>query len=760
MLSLSRTTLLAFGLATALAAQAIPGDLTQTEQVQTIPNRYIVQFAKRGFTLEAYRNAIYSHQPAARVDALVTELEGKVEIDQRAFVDAITKLGGTVTHQWWLINGAAVTLDASLEDKLRAMPNVAFVEAELLHHTNLAVASNASNHNSAAANLKRDAQNRLVTGQGVTVAVLDTGSDANMGGTGRPHRSYFPGGNPANTSGGGISGSLLKQASHTSGYGAEDQHGHGTAVASCVAGNKWSTSSTVGAGMAPGAGIHGINISAPGGGASTSWIIAGWQTAASAKATHNTLIGNLSFSGSPNLASGSNVAMDSAAYNSDILPVTAAGNSQGTSSSPNPFNGIAVGWVSKTTLSVSGSSPRGPLQGYSQRTYPDIMAVGVQVRMTRKDSESSTASMSGSSFASPMVAGAAALVRQANPNLTALETKAILLNTSRNMSTNRNLTGLGFMKADGAVQAALDNDIRTGKLTSANRSATIFVNAPQIVSRRFTVTWQRNPNSSNPPHIDMQVYGPTGALAGPADVGSQNSYASVLATTFPTGMYRIVLTSNSATTVEYAISGAGAPAKPVLSSLSPTQVSSWAPGPVTLTGTGLDSVSKVVFDSTTVSQFTVISATEVTFTPPGPSVIGAHQVKVEGPGGVSASISIQVTGNSPAIVEGTAIAVRGFAPGLYGVHGMVGESVILFSALSQTPSSLPGIVSLQIGGGFSTLFQVGAGICDNTGQASFSVPFPKTLPQGIVFPFQAVVYDAQSIALPLATTGVIKTTVY
>lgn len=61
--------------------------------------------------------------------------------------------------------------------------------------------------------------------------------------------------------------------------------------------------------------------------------------------------------------------------------------------------------------------------------------------------------ISGTSFSGPTVAGVAALVLDANPNLTADEVRHLLVNTAESFG-NQNLFGAGMVRADNAVTAA------------------------------------------------------------------------------------------------------------------------------------------------------------------------------------------------------------------------------------------------------------------------------------------------------------------
>ena len=135
---------------------------------EVVPNSFIVTFATRSFTLEALRDATLAHRSADEVAAIVASMEAGVREDQAGFVAAVLALGGTVTDQWWIINGACVTLPAAKRAALAALPNVASVTENRVYHAIIDSARNATHHNSAAANLKKDKANvNFVRGKGM-----------------------------------------------------------------------------------------------------------------------------------------------------------------------------------------------------------------------------------------------------------------------------------------------------------------------------------------------------------------------------------------------------------------------------------------------------------------------------------------------------------------------------------------------------------------------------------------------------------------
>jgi len=177
-----------------------------------------------------------------------------------------------------------------------------------------------------------------------------------------------------------------------------DCNGHGTHVAGTVAARD-NTSDVVGA--SPGVPLIGVKVLGCGGSGSTSGVIKGvdWVTANAVKPA----VANMSLGGGPSQA------LDDAVRNSvshGILYSLAAGN-EGTdacNSSParagaGTNNGIV------TTAATNGSNQEASWSNYGPCV--DLWAPGVSILSTRKGGGTTT--MSGTSMASPHVAGTGAL---------------------------------------------------------------------------------------------------------------------------------------------------------------------------------------------------------------------------------------------------------------------------------------------------------------------------------------------------------------
>jgi serine protease AprX len=143
-----------------------------------------------------------------------------------------------------------------------------------------------------------------------------------------------------------------------------------------------------------------------------------------------------------------------------IFVVNSAGN-EGFHSTRNtlgaPSDGdsvIAVGAVTSSGNRSSFSSVGPTVDG---RIKPDLMAMGSNNRIACYSSNTCYSNGSGTSFSCPLVAGASALLLEADPSLTPMQLAALLKNTA-SMSTNPDrLYGWGIINTYSALQSLLNN---------------------------------------------------------------------------------------------------------------------------------------------------------------------------------------------------------------------------------------------------------------------------------------------------------------
>jgi hypothetical protein len=252
-------------------------------------------------------------------------------------------------------------------------------------------------------------------GTGTKVAVLDTGADAN-------HPD--------------LAGRIGAQADFTGKGTAVDGHGHGTHVAATVAGSG-AASGGARKGVAPGASLMIGKVLDDGGSGLDSWIIAGmeWATGNGADVVNMSLGGYASDGKDP-----LSLAVDDLTAQTGTLFVIAAGNDGPSGYSvTNPGTAdaaLTVGNVTKTE-ELAPTSGRGPRNG-DHAIKPDITAPGTGIVAARAAGTSLGTpvdqyytSLTGTSMATPHVAGAAAIVRQQHPDWTPAQVKAALVSTAK-----------------------------------------------------------------------------------------------------------------------------------------------------------------------------------------------------------------------------------------------------------------------------------------------------------------------------------------
>lgn len=214
------------------------------------------------------------------------------------------------------------------------------------------------------------------TGSGVRAYVIDTGIRAT-------HADF-----------GGRVGSGYTAISD--GRGTDDCNGHGTHVAGTVGGTAW--------GVAKAATLIPVRVLNCQGSGTSSGVIAGvdWVTANAVKPA----VANMSLGG------GANSALDAAVQNSiasGITYVVAAGNSNANACNYSPARVGAAVTVGATTSSDARAS-------YSNfGNCLDLFAPGSSITSAWYTSNTATNTISGTSMASPHVAGTAALYLQGNP---------------------------------------------------------------------------------------------------------------------------------------------------------------------------------------------------------------------------------------------------------------------------------------------------------------------------------------------------------
>ena len=350
---------------------------------------------------------------------------------------------GTRVHWRYevVLNGLAVVVPADRIGVLERIAGVAHVTRSIAYHRQLDTAP------AAVGAPTLWGSDLAATGQGVRIAILDDGVSPDhpfFSPAGFTAPAGFPRGVAGFTSAKVIVARAFPPAQATWKYAAlpydPDNSEHGMHVAGIAAGNH-DVVATVGgqkrtlSGVAPGAYIGNYKVlttPTPGFGldGNAPEIAAGIEAAVKDRMD----IINLSL-GEPEIAPERDLVTQAlgAAARAGVIPVVAAGNDfdvVGFGSVDSPGNtpeAITVAAATKTALMADFSSA-GPTP-ISLQLKPDVTAPGVNIYSSYPVRDQSWTSLSGTSMATPMVAGAAALLRQRHPAWTVQQIKSALSST-------------------------------------------------------------------------------------------------------------------------------------------------------------------------------------------------------------------------------------------------------------------------------------------------------------------------------------------
>ncbi|MGW6948961.1 S8 family peptidase [Streptomyces xanthophaeus] len=318
-------------------------------------------------------------------------------------------------------------------------------------------------------------------GKGTKVAVLDTGTDLE-------HPD--------------LKGRVAASKNFTDSDTDADRQGHGTHTISTVGGSG-AESGGAKKGVAPGAELLSAKVLNDQGYGLDSWIIAGMEWAVESKAD----VVSMSLGDPSQTACDDPLAAATERLSQQgPLFVIAAGNSgpgNNTVSSPGcAASALTVGAVDRDDSTASFSS-RGPA-GLQHTLKPEIAAPGVGISAAAAGGRGVYAyqSMSGTSMATPHVAGAAAIVKQRHPDWTSQQVKAALVGSAdTKVPGDVRETGAGRLDVQAAIGATV---------TGAPAVQGGTHNWPQDRSDRTTVEVPYTNTGTKPVTLDLSVEKVTG----------------------------------------------------------------------------------------------------------------------------------------------------------------------------------------------------------------------------------------------------------
>jgi subtilisin family serine protease len=312
---------------------------------------------------------------------------------------------------------------------------------------------------------------------------------------------------------------------------ADDCNGHGTHVAGTVAGSSY--------GVAKGARIYGVRVLNCSGSGTTAQVVAGidWVTANAVRPA----VANMSLGGSANSS------IDTAVNNSINAGITyavAAGNGNILGIRQNACNysparvpnAITVGATQNNDAAASFSN---------YGTCVDILAPGVNITSAWYSSNTATNTISGTSMASPHVAGAAALVLSANPTWSPQQVRDYLVNNA----TPDAISNVGTGTPNRLLYVVNDDTPPPDDDFAVSVSPTSGSTAP---GGSVSTTVSTATTSGSAQSVSLSASGlPAGATAtfSPATVTSGGSATLTVATSAstPPGTYPVTVTGTGST---------------------------------------------------------------------------------------------------------------------------------------------------------------------------------------------------------------------
>jgi len=393
---------------------------------------------------------------ALRCTTPLTDLEGLMEeitAAQDRVLFQLEEEDFTLVDKWVAVCGLAGEVSLSGLEKLLGSPDVVRVDLDKEMKLNLNQSVPLINAD--------DVQNLGFTGDGVTVAVFDTGVD-----TDHPDLSDDLVAQQCFCQDALGFGGCPNGNNQQSGPGsAEDDDGHGTHVTGIIT----SRGTIAPRGVAPDAKIVAIKILgtsvlglscglASDGLAGLDWLIDNLDQFPNLKVVNASLGFNVLFNGTCDNAD-ANAMMASSAIrvlkNNGVISFAASGNDGSSTGlrAPACFTDVvSVGAVYDSNVGSLFFSNCSDLSTAADKVVCfsnsnnllDLLAPGALITSTGMGGGSTT--LQGTSQASPHAAGAAAVLLEANPELTPDEIKSILKNTGKQVTDTRN--GLSFPRID------------------------------------------------------------------------------------------------------------------------------------------------------------------------------------------------------------------------------------------------------------------------------------------------------------------------
>lgn len=353
------------------------------------------------------------------------------QVATRTQAPVIESLSLEGAEQMWIVNAIAARVPPAKITEIANNPRVESVQLDRQYHVLSTQAQATTDYGDTLIGAP-EAWAKGYDGTGVRIAILDTGVDKN-------HPD--------------LRGRVVLERDFTADGNPDDLHGHGTHVAGTAAG---AVNTTTGVrGVAPNASIINAKVLDHTGTGYTSDIIDGIQWAVNQDAD----VISMSLGGGVALPDGEDPlsqAVDNAVEQGVVVVVAAGNSGPGTGTIGTPAASHRAITVAATDSNdyIASFSSHGPTG--DGRGGVSVAAPGVNIYAPNNNWESGDpyVSKSGTSMATPHVAGTVALVLQANPTLSPEGVRATIMNTADPIGYGVWDRGAGRVNATRAVRAA------------------------------------------------------------------------------------------------------------------------------------------------------------------------------------------------------------------------------------------------------------------------------------------------------------------
>ena len=356
----------------------------------------------------------------ARISVIVDFDHTPTEADQ-AMLE--WEVGFQTQFRYWLIDSIAGSVELSRVHELLELPGVVFIELDGILEIQMEDVVPAHG-------VDLVWQDTGYTGAGVTMAIIDTGIDANHSGLDdldddnitndtKVIAFYDAVNNPGATNGSEIS--------------PYDDNGHGTHCAGITAGTGAPNFQHVG--VAPHANLVGVKVLSGGGSGSYAQVMAGMEWTVEKRHEFNIRAASMSLGG-PAVSEWTTSEQESVnrmaneMMTAGVAIFIAEGNSAFSAQIGTPGSAedaITVGALDKDT-SIAVYSSQGPTE--EGRIKPNLAFVGSSVNAPDANTGDGYVALSGTSMATPGAAGVGVLMFQANPDLSPFDVRNIMQETS------------------------------------------------------------------------------------------------------------------------------------------------------------------------------------------------------------------------------------------------------------------------------------------------------------------------------------------